>query len=151
VERGNRRNALRVKQVIVLDSSLLVAFKVKNDSHHERANALIKQVASERFGKPSITSYIFDETVTAIFARSKSLRLAVEYGNELLASLETIEVNEEAFREAWKIFSEQRNRRMSFTDSSTLAVMNIHGIGRIATFDEDFGNIEGINAIGLAQ
>jgi len=149
VERGNRRNALWLKQVIVLDSSLLIAFKIKNDSHHERANALMKQVVSERFGKPSITSYIFDETVTGIFVRSKSLRLAVEYGNELLASLETLEVSEEAFREAWKIFSEQRNRRLSFIDSSTLAVMKIHDIGRIATFDEDFGNIEGINAIGL--
>jgi len=135
--------------VIVLDSSHLIAFQVKNDSHHEQANALMKQVLSGRFGKPLITSFIFDETVTGIFVRSKSLRLAVEYGNELLASLETLEVNEEAFREAWGIFSDQRNRRLSFTDSSTLAVMNIHAIGRIATFDEDFGNIEGINAIGL--
>ena len=134
--------------MIVLDSSVLIAFKVRNDLHHERANALMKQVVSERFGKPLITNFIFDETVTGIFVRSENLGLAVEYGNELLASLEMFDVDEEAFREAWKIFTEQRNNKLSFTDSTTIAVMNTHDVRRIATFDGDFGDVKGIKALG---
>ena len=135
--------------MIALDSSLLIAFKVSNDAHHAKAIALMKQiVVSESFGKPIITNFIFDETVTGIFVRSKNLKLAVEYGNELLASLEVLEINEENFREAWKMFSEQKNSRLSFTDCTTIAVMNAHSTRQIATFDGDFEDVEGINAIG---
>jgi uncharacterized protein len=133
--------------MIMLDSSLLIAFKVKNDLHHERANALMKQVASGNFGKPLISDYVFDETVTGILVRSKNLKLAIEYGNELRASLETIEVDEEAFSQAWRIFSEQEKVELSFTDSTTIALMKSQDITRIGTFDQDFGEIRGINAI----
>ena len=64
--------------MILLDSSLLIAFKVRNDIHHERADALMKRIVDPRYGKPLITDYIFDETVTGIFVRSKNLRLAVK-------------------------------------------------------------------------
>lgn len=136
--------------MIVLDSSLLIAFKVKNDVHHERASALMKQIVSERFGKPLITDYIFDETTTGIFVRSKSLALAIEYGNELLSSLEMLYIDEQAFSRAWEAFSGQRNRNLSFTDSTTIAMMDARDIKQIATFDGDFEGVEGIRAIGLA-
>ena|SRR5487761_999505 len=135
--------------MIALDSSFLIAFKVKNDVHHGRADSLMRQVVSGSFGKPFITDYIFDETVTGIFVRSKNLRLAVEYGSELLASLEIFDVSEETFREAWKIFSEQKDTELSFTDSTTIAAMNNHGAKRIATFDGDFGDIRDISAVGI--
>ncbi|MDG6994379.1 MAG: type II toxin-antitoxin system VapC family toxin [Nitrososphaerota archaeon] len=134
--------------MILLDSSLLIAYKVRNDVHHEKANALMKQVVSERFGKPVISDYIFDETVTGIFARSRNLRLSVEYAKELLASLEMLKVDEKTFREAWEIFSRQEKRELSFTDSTTIALMKIHYIGNVGTFDGDFKAIKGIDAIG---
>ncbi len=132
---------------ILLDSSLLIAFKVKNDFHHERANALMKQVSSERYGKPLITDYIFDETVTGILVRSKNLGLAVQYGKELLSSLEMLHVDEETFRQAWKTFSEQENAKFSFTDSTNMAVMKNNDITKIGTFDADFQEIEGLDVI----
>ncbi|MGI0086311.1 MAG: type II toxin-antitoxin system VapC family toxin [Nitrososphaerales archaeon] len=134
--------------MIALDSSFLIAFKVRNDVHHEKSSALMKEVASEVFGKPFITDYIFDETVTGIFVRSKNLKLAIEYGNELLTSLEIFEIDEEAFREAWRTFSGQRSSELSFTDSTTVAVMNMYHVSRIATFDGDFGDVRGISVIG---
>ena len=88
------------------------------------------------------------ETVTGIFIRSKNLKLAVEYGDELLASLEMLEVDEKAFPKTWKIFSEQANGELSFTDSTAIAVMKNHDITRIGTFDRDFGEIKVIDAIG---
>src|SRR5271157_1482237 len=103
MRRAKTSSRVYQQEMMLLDSSLLIAFKVRNDIHHERADALMKQiVVSERFGKPLITDYIFDETVTGIFVRSKNLKLAVEYGNELLASLEMLEVDEKIFQEAWE-------------------------------------------------
>ncbi len=108
--------------MIILDSSFLIAFKVKNDAHHEKADALMKPIVSDRYGKPMITDYIFDETVTGIFIRSKNLKLSVEYGEELLRSLEVVLVDQDLFRAAWKIFSGEKNTELSFTDSTTVAV-----------------------------
>lgn len=132
--------------MMLLDSSLLVAYKIRNDINHGKANALMKQVVSERFGKPMISDYIFDETVTGIFVRSRSLALAAEYASELLASPEMLKVDERAFREAWDIFSRQEKRELSFTDS--IALMKIHDIGNVGTFDGDFKAIKGIDAVG---
>jgi predicted nucleic acid-binding protein len=134
--------------MIVLDSSFLIAFKVKNDVHHERAEALMKQVVLERYGRPVITDYIFDETVTSIFVRSKSLASAVEYGEELLHSLEIVEVDQSLFLEAWKIFASQKNSELSFTDATTIAVVNTNDRTKIATFDRDF-EVKGSNTLGL--
>ncbi len=107
----------------------------------------MKDIAAEKYGRALITDYIFDETVTGIFVRSKNLKLAVGYGNELLASVELLYVDEHTFHQAWKIFSEQMNKELSFTDSITLATMKTHGIPRIGTFDEDFQDLKDIEAI----
>jgi predicted nucleic acid-binding protein len=135
--------------LIALDSSFLVAFKIQNDVHHEKANLLMKEIASEKFGKPFLTDYIFDETVTGIFVRSKKLELAVQYGRELLDSIEMFSVEMEAFRDAWKMFSEQGKSRLSFTDATTISVMRLYDVKWVATFDRDFKHVEGIRTIGL--
>ncbi|MGI0090265.1 MAG: PIN domain-containing protein [Nitrososphaerales archaeon] len=47
------------------------------------------------------------------------------------------------------MFSEQREKRgeLSFTDSTSIAVMKSHNVTRIGTFDGDFGEIKGVDAI----
>ena len=73
--------------MIALDSSFLIEFKVRNDIHHEQANALMKQIVSGQLWETIHHDVTYSiETVTGIFVRSKSLRLAVEYGNESLTS-----------------------------------------------------------------
>lgn len=133
--------------MIVLDSSLLIAFKVKNDIHHEKAAALMKQVALGKFGRPLISDYIFDETLTGILVRSKNHKLAVDYGKELLSSVDMLKPDEDTFGEAWRIFSDDEESKFSFTDSTTIAMMAKHDVTRVGTFDEDFDELEGINAV----
>jgi predicted nucleic acid-binding protein len=60
-----------------------------------------------------------------------------------------LEADAQAFREAWRIFSGERrsSKILSFTDSTTLALMNIHSIRHVATFDGDFQKIESIDVI----
>jgi len=135
--------------MIALDSSFLIAFKVGNDANHEKATELMKKVVSGDFGKPFIADYIFDETVTGIFIRSKNLKIAVGYGKELMASLRMFEISEEIFGEAWHTFSDQNNKQLSFTDCTTIAVMNLRDAEFIATFDRDFQDIEKVSSIGL--
>ena len=56
-------------------------------------------------------------------------------------------VDREIFDNAWQIFKEQKNTKLSFTDCTILAIMRNEGISNIATFDKDFKKIDGINVI----
>jgi len=47
------------------------------------------------------------------------------------------------------LFSKQKNTILSFTDCTTVSVMRENNIKNIATFDEDFGKIKGINTVDL--
>lgn len=137
--------------MIILDSSFLIAVKILNDMHHEKAKSMMKDIVEFKYGKPILTDYIFDETVTGILARSKSLKLAIEFGNELVNSLDMVDISDKIFDDAWMIFSKQKsiNNFLSFTDSTVLATMQENGIRNIATFDQDFRKIKEINVIGL--
>ena len=135
--------------MIILDSSFLIALKIENDVHHEAAARIMKEIAGYKYGKPVITDYIFDETVTGIFAKSKRLKLAIEFGNEILNSLEIFDVNDKIFSNAWETFQNQKNTDtdFSFTDSTIIAVMKENQIRNIASFDNDFTKIKDFNVI----
>ncbi len=59
--------------MIAFDSGVLIAFKTRNDILHFEAASLIGDIISERYGKPFITDYVFDETVTGFNARPEIL------------------------------------------------------------------------------
>ena len=47
------------------------------------------------------------------------------------------------------LFSKQKNTTLSFIDCTTVSVIRENDIKNIATFDEGFGKIKGINTVGL--
>mgnify|MGYP001566604286 CR=1 FL=1 len=58
-----------------------------------------------------------------------------------------IRISEEAFEQTWRIFSSQKETKLSFTDCSILSIMQEQGIKNLATFDEEFKKIKDINLI----
>jgi len=61
-----------VKLLILLDSSLIVAYSNQADENHAKAKQVVEDVAKERYGTPVITDYVFDEVVTVIKASGKT-------------------------------------------------------------------------------
>lgn len=135
--------------MIFLDSSFLVAVEVKTDQNHEKAVKIRDEIIKGKFGKTFISDYIFDETITVTFGRTKKLRKTILVGNQLKASSEMLKVDEKIFDQAWKIFKKQKETHFSFTDCTTIAIMSKNEIKNIATFDEDFQKVRGIKVIGL--
>ncbi len=118
-----------------IDSSVLVAYYNKRDVHHARAVELIKKCIEGEFGEVYASDYVFDEVVTVTLVRA-GLERAVEIGEYLLNSeIALLRVDEDAFRDAWKKF---KSLGISFTDCTNVAMMELHGIDRILTFDEGF-------------
>ena len=132
--------------MIFLDTSYLVALEIDGDSNHENAVILMNKILNSEFGKPIISDYIFDETVTVTFSKTKSLEKASKLGTSLKKSSMT-KINDKDFEETWELFKKQTDTKLSFTDCSNLVIMKRMGIKNIATFDGDFRKIKEINVI----
>lgn len=135
--------------MIILDSSLLVAYSNEADENHAKALQVIKDIDKGRYGTPVITDYIFNEVVTVMLIKTKDMRQTTELGEKLLSANLLLRVDEDIFNLAWKIFKEQRKPRLSFTDSTSIAVCKSHGISKMATFDEDLQKLGELHIIGL--
>lgn len=134
--------------MIVLDSSLVVAYFNSRDDNHAKASKIIEDIVKGRYGSTAcITDYIFDEVVTVSFIRLKSLARSAKIGDMLLKSTKVLEVNKNCFDDAWDIFCAQKNTHLSFTDCTTISVMQENNIENLATFDKDFTKINEIRVV----
>ncbi|HUY70156.1 MAG TPA: PIN domain-containing protein [Candidatus Baltobacteraceae bacterium] len=133
--------------MIILDTSLLVSYEVSGDSNHAKAADLMVDIASGRFGNIVLSDYIFDETLTVTLVRGKSLEKAVAAGKRIREGSSILGIDKDIFEAAWTLFEEQSKSKFSFTDCTTLALMEYNGIKNIATFDKEFTKIKGINVI----
>ncbi len=134
--------------MIILDTSFIVAQRIENDEHHDRAIELIREIADGNYGKALISDYIFDEVLNVIFGRTKKLENAIEAGSEIINSVEIVKVSD-LLESSWEIFKNQKGTRFSFTDCTILSLMDKNKIEHIATFDGDFKKIKNINVIGV--
>lgn len=128
--------------MIFLDSSLIVAYLNEADENHAKALQIVKDIDRSKYGTSVITDYIFDEVVTVMLVRIKNLEKVSEAGEILLNSNLLFRIDENLFNSAWGIFREQQKPRFSFTDCTSIAICRTNGISKIATFDEDFQELE---------
>ncbi len=130
---------------VFLDTTVIVAYYNSRDELHERAFELLPEIVRGEHGRVFISDYIFDEAVTVSLVRSKSLKKALELGEHLLKSeVHLLEVDDDAFNLGWEIF---QKANMSFTDCSSLALVRLYGIDKIATFDAGFDRVEGVKIL----
>lgn len=134
--------------MIFLDSSFLVAFEVDRDTNHMKAARMMRDVVNEAYGPPIISDYIFDETTTVTFLRTGDLQKARLVGDSMLKSFQLLKVDGRVFQEAWRRFRSQKGTRYSFTDSTTLELMQQNDIRNIATFDRDFQSSANYTVMG---
>ena len=134
--------------MIFLDTSFIVALDVERDAHHIAATQLFEKLfGQDAYEMPLISDYIFDESVTVAFGRTKSLAHAAKLGERLAESFSMKRVDTHTFAEAWRLFCNQKNTALSFTDCTTIALMRQKSITQIATFDEDFKKVAGITVL----
>lgn len=134
--------------MIFLDASFLVAYIVDKDTNHEKAVSLMEEIVNGKHG-PAITSeYVFDETVTVVLVRSKSLNSAVKTGDLIKESIPVLDVGSNVFEASWRRFRNQNNTKFSFTDCTILEIVESNHLDSLATFDKEFegvGNFKVVN------
>ncbi len=133
--------------MIFLDSSFIVAYYNEDDSLHEKALSIAKEIAENKYGTSVITDYVFSETVTVIMLKAKMLEPAAEAGERILNSTFMINTDHQLVLDSFETFKKQGKPKLSFIDCSIIAVCNANGIANIATFDKALKEASGLNVI----
>ena len=134
--------------MVFIDTSLLVAFVVAKDTNHEKAVSIMEEIVGGKHGQAITSEYVFDETVTVVLVRSKSLYLASKTGDLIKESMPVLEVGNNTFEASWNRFRNQKDTKFSFTDCTILEVVESNHIDKLATFDREFEYSTSFKVVG---
>ncbi|HEY9204984.1 MAG TPA: type II toxin-antitoxin system VapC family toxin [Candidatus Methanoperedens sp.] len=130
--------------MIFVDTSAFLALVNEKDNNHIAARTFLEGIKNGKVKvRKIITSdYIIDETLTRILY-SVGHKEAVKWGKDILASkvVEKVDVGKEIFDLAWELFETYEDKKLSFTDCTSFALMKKRGIEKVFSFDGDFENI----------
>jgi len=133
--------------LIVLDSSVLIAWHNDRDAHHKAATSTMGKVAAGKWGEALLPEYVFLETVTVVAAR-RGLSAAGEVARVILGARDVEFVPcSPYFGRALDVFRTQRGTELSFADSAIVAIARDRGAAHVATFDDDFRAVRGLAVV----
>ncbi len=136
-----------VIDLIFIDSNILVSYYNAEDQNHELAKNVIADIEQNKYGSAIISDYVFDEIITVTLTRIKDKEIVIKLGIHILRSeIKILKVNKKIFQRAWQLFKES-DLKMSFTDFTNLAFLEIFDIKYLATFDREFKKIREVNII----
>jgi len=135
--------SMAIAMAVFVDTCIFVAVRNKKDRNHQRAADLMRGALKAEFGFVRTSDYVLDEAVTTALARTRNHQIAVNTGKYILDSprIERLPMSQEDFTLAWTKFQTVRDRFLSFTDCTSLALMERHGIKRIMSFDSNFDGL----------
>ena len=133
---------------IFLDTGFYFALIDKKDTHHKKAQTLLKKIITGKFGSIYTSEYVLDESLTLINGRTYGKRIDLVdkmyhlfMGDGSIAQLISIQ-------EIWipEIYSLQKKITrpgdpLSFTDASNIVICQHLQISKIIAFDEHFRGI----------
>lgn len=131
---------------VFVDTGVFVAFHNTRDANHGRALKLVREIVDGGLGTTYTSDYIFDEAVTVALVRTGRPDLALTVGRMILGEFTTpflvvLQVDGEAFNEAWRLFPRYAERGLSFADCTSIALIKAKDIESLVSFDKDFDGI----------
>ena len=128
---------------IFVDTGDFAAFSIKKDPHHKKATTIVEKIVKGDYGPALTSNYIYTEALTLVLKRTK--RCDVTLNTSAIFSrgtskkwLKLIKITSELVETALEKFCIYCEEEMSFTDCTSLAVLEKYGLGRMATFDHHF-------------
>jgi len=132
---------------VLVDTGVVYAEHDTDATRHETAATALDVVYDGELGQPYISDYIFDETITLARTRTGSFDVATRLSDRLLGrerfpqAFEMLRVSAGPFSDAVDVFERYDDQELSFTDATTVALTERHGIDRVLSFDDDFDGI----------
>jgi predicted nucleic acid-binding protein len=128
---------------VFIDTGIFVALRNADDEFHGRSKELMKRALKSDFGRIFTSDYVIDEAITTALVRTRKHDLAVDLGKYIIESprISKLWVDEECFEKAWRKFKEFKDKPLSFTDCTSLALIEKNGIKQIISFDRGFDGL----------
>ena len=132
---------------VLVDTGVLYADHDRDATRHEAASDALEAVYDGEFGHPYISDYVYDEAVTLTRSRTNSVDAATRLGERLrgvgeyptVYALEHVSVA--VFQAAVRTFERYDDQGLSFTDATTIALLDRLDLDRVLSFDDDFDGI----------
>lgn len=126
-----------MRQVFV-DTGAFVALRNKSEEEHEPARTALRHLLAQRVSLFT-SNYVFAETYTALLVRVGRDE-AVAWGTAFRAgtTIELIRVEEETEHEAWRILEAHQDKKWSYVDATSFALMEQMATNEAFAFDRDF-------------
>ena len=133
---------------IFIDSSFFISYALESDENFEKSNILSEQLNIEE-QECYISNYVINEVITVI-GNKLDLNRAKETYYILQDNFKILNEHEiENFNDKVMDIYEEYDTKLSFTDSSTILLMEHYDIPTLVSFDEGFKKNEEINLINL--
>jgi predicted nucleic acid-binding protein len=123
---------------VFVDTSAFVALRNEAEVEHERARATLASLIAE--GAALFTSnYVFAETYTALLVRV-GREEAIEWGRRFRAgeAVELVHLDRDVEEEAWAILEGHEDKRWSYVDATSFALIGRDGGAEAFAFDVHF-------------
>ncbi|QGN07668.1 PIN domain-containing protein [Halorhabdus sp. CBA1104] len=132
---------------VFLDTGLFYALQNERATRHEVAKAAFETVLSSECGLIFTSDYVFDETVTLVRARTDSYDEAQQVADRILgrgafpSAIDCLVTDQADFERAVDTFERYDDHDLSFTDATTIALVEDRDIDHVLAFDDDFDGI----------
>jgi hypothetical protein len=128
---------------VFIDTGIFVALRNADDDFHDRSRELMKQALKGECGRIFTSDYVIDEAITTALVRTKRHNLALDLGKFIIESprITKLRIDESAFEKAWEKFKLLKDKTLSFTDCTSLALIEKSGIKQIMSFDSGFDGL----------
>ncbi|SRR6266581_693997 len=129
---------------VLLDTDFLVSYWNVEEPRHEEATARFSDLLGGGEGALIVSDFVVDEAATLSLRRARRAGATEAFVRFLLGlppfprALSLAYVGPEVFARATQRFLRSTRRRLSFTDCTSIELMEEHGVGAIATFDAGF-------------
>jgi len=142
---------------VFVDTGVFYADHDRGAPRHDVADAAMDALYRGEVGQPFTSDYVYDETVTLTLKRSGRFEAARAVGDriqgagEFVDAVSLVHVTPALFDTAVDAFERYDDQQLSFTDATTVALVEDRDIDAVLSFDDDFdGIVERIDPEDLA-
>ena len=124
---------------VFVDTGAFMAYRNEKDAYHGEAVNLLRRALRREFGTIFTTDYIYGETLTLVMSRTGNKTVAQDVSDTMLSPrIVMLSIDTNVRNKARELFFRLFDKRVSFTDATTMAVMQQEHIQKIITFDSHF-------------
>jgi len=125
---------------IIADTSVLIAFFVRTEAHHQDAQQYVAAHSNMRW---VILESVFDETVTW-FRAKVSPKASIMIGRVMREEHHYVNLSDDDDAATWEAFCRYDDKAWSYTDCSILVMAKRLGILQVFAFDDHIRQMAGL-------